>query len=123
MNQQSLYERIGSYDGIAAFVNELLSRLQADKQLARFWQNRGEDGIAREKKLTIDYLCSGTGGPMNYTGRDMIRAHKGMKISNDDWSLFLQHTNATMAALQLPKQECDELVALVLSLSNDIVEA
>ena len=123
MSQKSLYERLGSYDAITAFANDLLSRLQGDAQLGRFWQNRGDDGIAREKQLLIDYLCSVTGGPMYYSGRDMNTSHKGMKISESDWSVFLQHAGATMEALKIPKQECDEVVAFVLSLKDDIVEA
>ena len=123
MNQRSLYERLGGYDGITAFANELLPRLQADSQLGRFWQNRGDDGIAREKQLLIDYLCSSAGGPVYYTGRDMKLIHKGMKISESDWSIFLQHAGATLEALQVPKQECDEIVAFVLSLKADTVEA
>ena len=65
MNQKSLYERLGSYDGITAFTNDLLPRLQNDPQLARFWQNRGEDGIKREHQLLIDYLCASAGGLSN----------------------------------------------------------
>ena len=123
MNQKSLYQRLGGYDGITGFANDLLPRLQADSQLGRFWQNRGDDGIAREKQLLIDYLCASAGGPMYYTGRDMKTSHRGMKISESDWSIFLQHAGATMEALQVPKQECDEIVAFVLSLKGDIVEA
>ncbi len=123
MNQKSLYERLGGYDGITAFANDLLPRLRADPQLGRFWQNRGDDGIAREKQLLIDFLCSSAGGPMYYTGRDMKTSHQGMKISEKDWSIFLQHAGATMEALQVPQQECDDVVAFVLSLKEDIVEA
>jgi hemoglobin len=123
MNQRSLYERLGGYDGITAFVDDLLPRLKGDPQLGRFWQNRGDDGVAREKQLLIDYLCSSAGGPMYYTGRDMKTSHKGMRISEDDWSIFLQHAGATMDALEIPGQECDEVVAFVLSLKGDIVEA
>lgn len=123
MSQKSLYERLGGYDGITGFVDDLLPRLQTDSQLARFWQNRGNDGIAREKQLLIDYLCTSAGGPMYYTGRNMKTSHQGMKISESDWSTFLQHAGATMEALQVPEQECDEVVAFVLSLKNDIVEA
>ncbi|MBT3923665.1 MAG: group 1 truncated hemoglobin [Nitrospina sp.] len=122
MDQKLLYERLGGYDGLTIFANDLLPRLQGDAQLGRFWQNRGDDGIAREKQLLIDYLCSVTGGPVYYTGRDMKITHKGMKISENDWSIFLQHAGATMEALQVPKQECDEVVAFVLTLKNDIVE-
>ena len=123
MSQNSLYERLGGYDGMSAFANDLLPRLQADPLLGRFWQNRGDDGIAREKQLLIDYLCSCAGGPMYYTGRDMKTAHKGMRISEKDWTAFLAHAGATLEALQIPQQECDEIANFVSSLKQDIVEA
>lgn len=123
MSQKSLYERLGGYDGIAAFADDLLPRLQGDSILGRFWQNRGDDGLAREKQFLIDFLSASAGGPMYYTGRDMKITHKGMKISEEDWSIFLNHAGATLEALQVSKQDCDDVVEFVLSLKDDIVEA
>ena len=122
MNQPSLYERLGGYDGITTFVEDLLPRLQADPQLGRFWKHRGDDGVAREKQLLIDYLCSSAGGPIYYTGRDMKISHQGMGISESDWSIFLDHAGAVMKTLQIPRQECDDVVAFVLGLKDQIVE-
>ena len=122
MTQPSLYERLGGYDGITAFVEDLLPRLQADPQLGRFWEHRGDDGVAWEKQLLIDYLCSSAGGPVYYTGRDMKLSHQGMGISESDWSVFLGHAGATMQALHVPQQECDDVVAFVSGLKDQIVE-
>jgi hemoglobin len=123
MTTETLYNRLGGYDGITGFVNNLLPRLQGDSQLGRFWQNRGEDGIEREKQLLIDFLSSNAGGPVYYTGRDMALSHKGMKISESDWVLFLGHAGDTMSALNVPQQECNDVVAFVLTLKDDLVEA
>ena len=123
MNEKTLYERLGGYDGIVTFVNDLLPRLQGDAQLGRFWQNRGDDGVAREKQLLIDYLCFNAGGPAYYTGRNMLLAHKGMKISESDWNLFMEHAGATIETLQVPEKEANEVATFVLSLKDDIVEA
>jgi len=123
MSEKTLYERLGGYDGITGFVDNLLPRLQADSLLGRFWENRGDDGVAREKQLLIDFLCSCAGGPVYYTGRDMKSSHKGMKISEKDWSVFLEHAGATMEELSVSQQECDDIVAFVSSLKGDIVEA
>ena len=122
MSEITLYERLGGYDGITVFVENLLPRLQSDSQLGRFWQNRGDDGIKREKQLLIDYLSSNAGGSIYYTGRDMKLSHVGMKISESDWSVFMGHAGDTMSALNVPEQECDDVVAFVLSLKGDIVE-
>jgi hemoglobin len=122
MSKPTLYERLGGYDAIAAVANDLLPRLQADPKLGRFWQNRGEDGVRREKQLLIDFLCSSAGGPLYYTGRDMKTSHKGMKISERDWSAFMGHVNATLEFFKVPKTERDEVVAFVESTKPDIVE-
>jgi hemoglobin len=123
MSTKTLYERLGAYDAICAVANDLLPRLQADAQLGRFWQHRGGDGLQREKQLLIDFLCSSAGGPLYYTGRDMKTSHKGMRISEGDWSAFLRHLNATLEAFRVPQAERDEVVAFVQSTKADIVEA
>jgi hemoglobin len=123
MTKTTLYQRLGGYDAICAVTNDLLPRLQADSQLARYWQHRGADGVKREKQLLIDFLCSSAGGPLFYTGRDMKTSHEGMKISESDWSAFLGHLNATLDAFQVPQAEREEVVAFVQSTKPDIVEA
>jgi len=123
MSERTLYERLGGYDAIAAVAGGLLSRLQTDSGLARFWRHRGEDGVAREKQLLIDFLCSNAGGPLYYTGRDMKVSHRGMKISEGDWAAFLGHLNATLEVFQVPRTERDQVVAFVQNTKADIVEA
>lgn len=66
MSEESLYERLGGYDGVTAFVNNLLPRLQSDPQLGRFWQNRGSDGVERE--------CEDVGAFVSSLKDDMVEA-------------------------------------------------
>jgi hemoglobin len=119
---KSLYERLGGYGAIAAVVNDLLPRLQSDPQLGRFWAHRGADGVQREKQLLIDFLCASAGGPMYYRGRDMALTHKGMRISESDWSVFLGHAGATLAKFRVPEAEQRDVVGFVQSLKKDCVE-
>ena len=118
----TLYERLGGYNAIAAVANDLLSRLRADPQLGRFWAHRGEDGIMREKQLLIDFLCASAGGPMYYRGRDMALTHRGMRISNSDWEVFLGHAATSLTKFQVPEAEQRDVVAFVQGLRNDCVE-
>jgi hemoglobin len=123
MSEKTLYERLGGYEGIAAFANDLMPRVHGDSQLGRFYKNRGIDGLAREKQLLIDYLCSNAGGQVYYRGRNMKLTHKGMKINEKDWSALMGHTGDTMQALNVPKQERDDVFAFLLSLKENIVES
>ncbi|HHH45259.1 MAG TPA: group 1 truncated hemoglobin [Gammaproteobacteria bacterium] len=122
MAEPTLYERLGGYDAIAAVVNDLLPRLMADPVLGRFWSNRGEDGINREKQLLIDYLCANAGGPLLYTGRDNQTSHRGMGISATDWDLFMGHLNATLDHFELPARERADVTGFIESTRADIVE-
>jgi len=122
MTETTLYERLGDYDAICAVANNLLPRLMSDTLLARFWENRGTDGLEREKQLLIDFLCSSAGGPLLYTGRDMATSHKGMGISEDDWTAFMGHLNATLDEFNLPDRERGEVIAFIDSTKADIVE-
>jgi hemoglobin len=123
MSKKSLYERLGGYDAIFAVTNDLLDRMEKDPQLGRFWQHRSEDGVKRERQLIVDFLCASSGGPLYYKGRDMKLSHKGMRISESDWTIFLNHADATLKAFNVPQAEYDEVVAFVQSTKADIVEA
>jgi hemoglobin len=118
----TLYARLGGYDGIATVVENLLPRLSKDPQLGRFWQHRGEDGVRREKQLLIDYLCASAGGPLHYVGRDMKLSHKGMGIGEGDWRVFLGHLEATLDSFDVPASERSAVLAFIDGTKGDIVE-
>src|SRR6266702_4220836 len=101
----ALYKRLGGYDAIAAVAGDLLVRLMADAQLARFWQNRAEDSVRREKQLLIDFLCASAGGPLYYVGREMKTSHRGLGITEHDWQIFLGHVNSTLDHFKVPAPE------------------
>jgi hemoglobin len=119
---KTLYDRLGGYDAISVVAKDIVRRLRADPQLGRFWAHRGEDGITRETQLLVDFLCANAGGPMYYRGRDMALTHRGMRISESDWNVFLGHAGATLTKFQVAEAEQRDVVAFVLGLKKDCVE-
>ena len=119
---KSLYDRLGGYNALSSVANDLLPRLRADKQLGRFWAHRGIDGIQREKQLLIDFLSAKSGGPMYYTGRNMVQTHVGMGISESDWNIFLGHLKATLTKFKVPKKETSDVLGFIGSLKGTMVE-
>src|SRR3979490_1764340 len=120
-DKKTLYERLGGYAAIAAVANDLLPRLRADPQLGRFWAHRGEDGVMREKQLLVDFLCMSAGGPTCCRARDMALCHRGMRISESNWKVFLGHARAAVANCQVPWARRGAEVAFVQSLKKEIV--
>ena len=121
MTEATLYERLGGYDAIAAVAGNLLTRLGGDAGLRRFWDHRGEDGIRREKQLLIDFLCDRAGGPLFYSGREMLQSHRGMNITDKDWASFIGHLEATLDHFQVPTAERHDVLTFVETTRNDIV--
>ena len=117
----TLYDRLGGYDAIATFATKLVGQARADHRLSRFWANRGEDRIARELQLLIDYLVRETGGQMYYTGRNMSDSHKGMGINHDDWDRFIEIVTVVAGELEVGDEEGGEVMAFLDTLKADIV--
>ena len=91
----SLYERVGRYDGISAIAEEYLKGVRADPAFARF-SGRGADSLRRAKQLLKDQLCSLSGGPCTYIGRDMKTAHSGLGITPELWEANMRYMGAAL---------------------------
>jgi hemoglobin len=53
----------------------------------------------------------------------MLTSHKGMKISEHDWSSFMKHLMDVAEVFKVPHAERDELIALIQTTKVDLVEA
>ena len=120
--QESLYKRLGGYDALAAVTDDFLGRLASNKDMARFFIGASDDTKTKIRQHILDFLCNKTGGPCAYTGRTMKDAHKGLKISENDWTIAAGLLAETLKKFNLPKKETDEVLALVTTLKADIVE-
>jgi hemoglobin len=120
--QASLYLRVGGYDAIAAFADDLLARLTKDPQLAVYWKGKCQDSMRKERQVLVDFLCSITGGPVNYSGRDMKTSHIGLGITESEWETFARHAVASLNDLGVREREKADILALAGSFKDDIVE-
>ncbi len=122
MSDKSLYQRLGGYDAISTVTANLMVRIKGDDKLRRFYDHRGEDGIAREEQLLVDYLCASTGGPMVYVGRDMRTLHVGMRLDEEDWSRAMDHLSPTLEAFEVSELEKSEVLRFHDNLKTEIVD-
>ncbi len=118
-DKKSLYERLGGHKRSRRMIccggSKPIRNSAASGRIA------GKTASSARSSL-IDFLCASAGGPTYYRGRDMVLTHRGMRINESDWNVFLGHAAATLAKLQVPEAEQREMVAFVQSLKNDIVE-
>ncbi len=119
---KTLYERLGGYDVISAFMKDYIRRIRADPQFARFGTGRGPDKKNRDTQLNIDYMCKLTGGTNYYMGRDMKTAHAGLGITEAEWAGNVRYMAQALEKYNIPARERAEVLALMDHMRHDIVE-
>jgi hemoglobin len=116
---KSLYDRLGSGDAITAITESWVARVGGDNRAnGKF----ARTDIGRLKKEVADQLCEATGGPCTYTGRSMRTTHDRMKVTAGEFGVVMQHLEAALDELNIPKTEQDELTGLLQPMRDDIVE-
>lgn len=120
--QQSLYERLGGYDAIAAVVDDFANRLVSDPKLIKHFGGFSDDRLQQFKTFNIQLVCMATGGPCTYEGRSMLKTHQGSRISEEDFNQVAANLVATLDKFKVPDRERGELLTIIGSLKGDIVE-
>lgn len=114
----NLYQRLGGNDAINAVVKDLLAGGLADPRLNPRMSKM--DGARCERQLT-DLLCSATGGPCKYSGRDMKTAHTGAHVTETEWQAFAENLTKTFDRFNVPARERGELLQLIGPMKADVV--
>ena len=120
--EQTLYQRLGGYDAIAAIVDDWLGRLRDDPLFSRFRLGRSIDSRNRSRQLLVDQVCGLSGGPCLYIGRDMKTSHAGMAITEDEWEANIQHIVSSLQKFRIPQMEQQEFLELIHRYKDEIVE-
>jgi hemoglobin len=120
--QESLYKRLGGYDALAAVSDAVLKRLDADKQLHRFFIGLSADSQRKLRQHFVEFLCEATGGPCYYLGRDMKTVHKGLGINKSDWDIGVKIVVGVLKDFKVPEKETGEVIAAIAPLEGMIVE-
>ena len=119
--QDSLYKRLGGYDALAAVSDDFLGRLATDPKEGRFFIGLSTDSKTRVRQHVVDFLCVATGGPCKYTGRDMVTAHTGLGITEEDWSIAVKALGDTLNKFKVPANLQQEVVGAIAPLKGQIV--
>lgn len=119
--QESLYKRLGGYDAIAAVSEEFIYKLATNPQLKKFTVGLSADSQRKLRQHLVDFICSATGGPCLYTGRDMETAHTGLNITKEEWNIGAGLLVETLDKFNVPAKEKEELLGAVSSLEPKIV--
>jgi hemoglobin len=114
----SLSEQLGGAPAITAVVDDFYARVLADDTLAPFFAGRDLDRLRGHQAPFISYAL---GGPNQYAGRSMRRAHEGLNITAAQFSGVAGHLADALTACGVPAPLVAEVIAHVAQLQPDVV--
>ncbi|HEX5058519.1 MAG TPA: hypothetical protein VFV99_04120 [Kofleriaceae bacterium] len=115
---KALYDRLGGLPAITAVVEEFVTRTTTDPRIKdRFFNT----DAANLKKQLVDFVCMATGGPCKYTGRDMVTAHGGMELVDDEFTALVENLVGALDKFKVPEKEKGELLGALGPLKPQIV--
>jgi hemoglobin len=117
----NLYKRLGGREGISIVVGDFVTNMAADSRVnARFKDMKGPE-IEKLKSNLADQICDATGGPCSYLGRDMKTVHKGMKITEAEWTATVENLVKALDKNNVGAQTKTELLGALAPMKADIV--
>jgi hemoglobin len=114
----SLYDRLGGRPAITAVVDDFVGNVAADSRINGQF---ARTDIGRLKRLLVEQICAGTGGPCTYTGRDMKSTHAGLGVTDADFGALVEDLVKTLTKFKVPDAEKNELLGILGPMKGDIV--
>ena len=115
----SLYQRLGGANGIAGLVDDIIAAHQNNPIVKVRFENIKD--LEHAKRMAREFFCAGSGGPEPYTGKDMLTAHKGMNISEQEYLAAMDDIIGAMDKHGLDQDTRKDVLAILYSLKGEII--
>ncbi|MEH7177567.1 group I truncated hemoglobin [Neobacillus vireti] len=117
--EQSLYEKVGGEEAISKvvdyFYNELVLK---DDTVNHFFE---ETDMEKQRRHQAKFISFALGGPNQYSGQSMAKAHEGMNLQPEHFNAIVNHLHDALAHFGVNESDIDTALTKVASLREDIL--
>jgi hemoglobin len=117
-SDDSLYRALGARAGISRIDTRLILNIAADRRVSGYFR---DTDIDRFHRMFTDYICALTGGPCNYSGDNMVDAHRGLGIDSAAFNAIVEDYIKAMNQEGVPTVTQNRLLARLAPLHSQIV--
>jgi hemoglobin len=114
-----LYDRLGGIEGITRIVADTIDAHLANPLIRSRFENSPD--LARAKRMAVEFFCAGSGGPQPYTGKDLLAAHKGMNVSEQEYMAAMDDIVAALRRNGVDDGTQGEVVAILYSVKGQVI--
>ncbi|GAB1264955.1 hypothetical protein NBRC116493_21450 [Aurantivibrio infirmus] len=114
----SLFQSLGGEIGLDQLTVTTLQLARAEDRIAFHFQDIEDDEFLSELYMQ---LCSLSGGPCEYEGRDMIDAHAGLGITKAEFDVFVEIFIEAMNKNAISFSAQNKLLSILAPMRPDII--
>ncbi|MEZ0139812.1 MAG: group 1 truncated hemoglobin [Candidatus Reddybacter sp.] len=114
----AVYDGIGGEAAVDAAVDIFYRKVLADKRVNEFFTTVDMEAQREKQKA---FLTMAFGGPNNYTGKDMREGHKAMNLNEGHFNAIAESLEATLEELSVPQASIDQILAIVATTKDDVL--
>jgi hemoglobin len=113
-----LYQRLGGREAIQAVATDIID-LHFTEAITRPLTK----GVDQQKlvRLVVEFLCQGAGGPEKYTGRDMVRAHEHLNMTDVHFMAAGDQIMRVLKKYGVPEPEQQEVLSMIVAHHDDVI--
>lgn len=118
MEEKTIYEQLGGAPAIDIAVDKFYDKVLADPIVNHFFK---ETNMNFQRKHQKNFITYATGGPHNYQGRDMRKAHEKFHLEDIHMDTIKKHLGDTLLELGVKAELVQKVLDLVETLRNEIL--
>ncbi len=126
--EKSLYERLGGIYAIALVVNRFSDTVINDpiagkdskNPYLRDWSNNKLNRLPGLKFMRTLWVAAISGGPFNYTGKNLADAHRDLRISPEEFDAVAADLKESLDYCKVPEREKKEVLAAFAAHKDEI---
>jgi hemoglobin len=118
LERPSLYEELGGAAAIEAVVTNFYERILGDPALSPIFAGIDMDHLRRHQARFVSFAL---GGPNQYTGRSMRRAHAGLNITEAQFGAVAGHLSDALAACGVAPLLVARVIEHVAQLAPEVI--
>jgi hemoglobin len=117
--EENLYEKVGGEEAIAKVVDYFYSELVLkDDTVNHFFK---ETDMEKQRRHQSKFISFALGGPNQYSGQSMAKAHQGMNLQPEHFNAIVKHLHDALAHFGVNERDIDTALTKVASLRDDIL--
>lgn len=114
----SLYDRIGGEPVARAICEDIWTNHTLNPIVNNRFSNSNPEYV---KQKVFEIFASATGGPVEYTGKDMLTTHAAMNISDMEFNAVVDDVLKALDMNNVGKRERGEVLAILWSVKDQVV--